>query len=103
MDRKLFFSYIQNMQTNNPDMTGFQNSMRKNSWQKPRSIVEMNIPSGHVYQDAFDAEDRRRQSFEDAAEREIKGVDFADVAEKAYNDLQICYLNQCQRRGGTNN
>jgi hypothetical protein len=87
MDRKLFFSYIQNMQQNNQDMIGFQNSIRKNSWQKPRSIVEMNIPSGHVYQDAFDAEDRRRQSFEDAAEREIKGVDFADVAEKAYNDL----------------
>ncbi len=41
MDRKLFFSYIQNMQTNNPDMIGFQNSMTKNSWQKPRSIVEI--------------------------------------------------------------
>jgi hypothetical protein len=86
MDRKLFFSYIQNMQTNNPDMIGFQNSMTKNSWLKPRSIVEMN-GGGHVYQDAFDAEDRRRQSVEDAAEKEIKGVDFADVAEKAYNDL----------------
>jgi hypothetical protein len=42
MDRKLFFSYIQNMQTNNPDMIGFQNSMTKNSWQKPKSIVETN-------------------------------------------------------------
>ena len=42
MDRKLFFSYIQNMQTNNPDMIGFQNSMTKNSWLKPKSIVETN-------------------------------------------------------------
>lgn len=42
MDRKLFLSYIQNMQQNNQDLTGFQNSMRKNSWQKPRSIHEMN-------------------------------------------------------------
>lgn len=42
MDRKLFFSYIQNMQQNNQDMTGFQNSMRKNSWQKPKSLYEMN-------------------------------------------------------------
>lgn len=42
MDRKLFLSYIQNMQQNNQDLTGFQNSIRKNSWQKPRSIHEMN-------------------------------------------------------------
>ena len=42
MDRKLFFSYIQNMQQNNQEMTGFQNSMRKNSWQKPKSLYEMN-------------------------------------------------------------
>ena len=41
MDRKLFLSYVQNMQQNNPDMIGFQNSITKNSWQKPRSIVEM--------------------------------------------------------------
>jgi len=73
MDRKLFFSYIQNMQQNNQDMIGFQNSMRKNSWQKPKSIVEMN-GGGHVYQDAFDAEDRRRQSFEDAAKREVEDL-----------------------------
>lgn len=86
MDRKLFLSYIQNLQTNNPDMIGFQNSMTKNSWLKPKSIVEMN-GGGHVYQDAFDAEDRRRQRFEDAAKKEIEGIDFADVAEKAYNDL----------------
>lgn len=46
MDRKLFFSYIQNMQQNNQDMTGFQNSMRKNSWQKPKSLYEMNDEQG---------------------------------------------------------
>jgi hypothetical protein len=61
------------MQQNNQDMIGFQNSIRKNSWQKPKSIVEMN-GGGHVNQAAFDAEDRRRQSFEDAAEREIKDL-----------------------------
>ena len=46
MDRKLFFSYIQNMQQNTQDMTGFQNSMRKNSWQKPKSLYEMNDEQG---------------------------------------------------------
>ena len=46
MDRKLFLSYVQNMQQNNPDMIGFQNSITKNSWQKPRSIVEMNDEQG---------------------------------------------------------
>ncbi len=73
MDRKLFLSYIQNLQTNNPDMIGFQNSLRKNSWQKPRSIVEMN-GGGHVNQDEFDAEDRRRQSVEDAVKREVEDL-----------------------------
>jgi hypothetical protein len=29
------------MQTNNPDMIGFQNSLRKNSWQKPKPLFEM--------------------------------------------------------------
>jgi hypothetical protein len=28
------------MQQNNQDMTGFQNSLRKNSWQKPKSLYE---------------------------------------------------------------
>jgi hypothetical protein len=56
MDRKLFLSYIQNMQQNNQDMVGFQNSMRKNSWQKPRSIYEMN-GGGHVFQGDFDRRD----------------------------------------------
>ena len=46
MDRKLFLSYVQNMQQNNPDMIAFQNSLTKNSWQKPRSIVEMNDEQG---------------------------------------------------------
>ena len=46
MDRKLFLSYVQNMQQNNPDMIAFQNSITKNSWQKPRSIVEMNDEQG---------------------------------------------------------
>ncbi len=87
MDRKLFFSYIQNMQTNNPDMIGFQNSMRKNSWQKPRSIVEMNIPSGHVNQGDFDREDLYRERQTSRAEREIQGIKFKKAAEEAYNDL----------------
>ena len=87
MDRKLFFSYIQNMQTNNPDMTGFQNSIRKNSWQKPRSIVEMNIPSGHVNQGDFDREDLYRERQTSRAEREIQGIKFKKAAEEAYNDL----------------
>ncbi len=46
MDRKLFLSYIQNMQQNNPDMIGFQNSITKNSWQKPKSLYEMNDEEG---------------------------------------------------------
>lgn len=60
MDRKLFFSYIQNMQQNNQEMTGFQNSMRKNSWQKPKSLYEMN-GGGHVNQGDFDARDRMQE------------------------------------------
>lgn len=87
MDRKLFFSYIQNMQTNNPDMTGFQNSIRKNSWQKPRSIVEMNIPSGHVNQGDFDREDLARERQTSRAERAIQGIKFKKAAEEAYNHL----------------
>jgi hypothetical protein len=46
MDRKLFLSYIQNMQRNNPDMTGFQNSLRANSWIAPKPIVEQAPPAG---------------------------------------------------------
>ena len=62
MDRKLFFSYIQNMQQNNQDMVGFQKSMRKNSWQKPKSIYEMN-GGGHVYQGDFDARDAAEEPY----------------------------------------
>lgn len=90
MDRKLFLSYIQNLQTNNPDMIGFQNSMTKNSWQKPKSIVEMN-GGGHVYQDAFDAEDRRRQSISDAAQKRVDQIlnsnSFDAAVKGAHQDL----------------
>ena len=87
MDRKLFLSYIQNLQTNNPDMIGFQNSMTKNSWQKPKSIVEMNIPSGHVNQGDFDREDLDRERQTSRAQREVHGIKFEKAAEEAYNDL----------------
>jgi len=43
MDRKLFLSYIQNMQQNNQDMIGFQNSIKANSWIAPKPIVEQNF------------------------------------------------------------
>lgn len=90
MDRKLFFSYVQNMQTNNPDMIGFQNSMTKNSWQKPKSIVEMN-GGGHVYQDAFDAEDRRRQRILDASKQNVGKIlnsnSFDTAVKRAHQDL----------------
>jgi hypothetical protein len=90
MDRKLFFSYIQNMQQNNQDMIGFQNSMRKNSWQKPKSIVEMN-GGGHVNQAAFDAEDRRRQSNLDAAQQRVDQIlnsnSFDTAVKGAHQDL----------------
>jgi hypothetical protein len=89
MDRKLFLSYIQNLQTNNPDMIGFQNSMTKNSWQKPRSIVEMS-GGGHVHQDAFDADDRRRQSVEDEeqarVDRILSSVEFANAVKEHHRD-----------------
>jgi len=90
MDRKLFFSYIQNMQQNNQDMIGFPNSMRANSWQKPMSIVQMNV-GGHVYQDAFDAEDRRRQSNLDAAQQRVDQIlnsnSFDSAIKGAHQDL----------------
>jgi len=75
------------MQTNNPDMIGFQNSLTKNSWQKPRSIVEMNIPSGHVNQGDFDREDLDRERQTRGAQREIHGIKFEKAAEEAYNYL----------------
>ena len=73
MDRKLFFSYIQNMQQNNQEMTGFQNSMRKNSWQKPKSLYEMN-GGGHVNQGDFDREDAARQPARRADEEGLNAL-----------------------------
>ena len=46
-------------------MTGFQNSLRKNSWQKPKSLYEMN-GGGHVFQGDFNREDAARQLGRDA-------------------------------------
>ena len=81
MDRKLFLSYVQNMQQNNPDMIGFQNSITKNSWQKPRSIVEMN-GGGSVNQGDFDVRDRMREPARRADEEGLKAIrsDLKDIA-----------------------
>jgi len=73
MDRKLFLTYIQNMQQNNPDMIGFQNSLTKNSWQKPKSLYEMN-GGGHVFQGDFDREDAARQPARDADEAGLRAI-----------------------------
>ena len=73
MDRKLFFSYIQNMQQNNQEMTGFQNSMRKNSWQKPKSLYEMN-GGGHVNQGDFDVRDRMQEPARRADEEGLNAL-----------------------------
>lgn len=85
MDRKLFFSYIQNMQQNNQDMVGFQNSMRKNSWQNPKSIYEMN-GGGHVNQGDFDVRDRMQEPARRADEEGLKAIrsDLKDIAAKAH-------------------
>lgn len=85
MDRKLFFSYIQNMQQNNQEMTGFQNSMRKNSWQKPKSLYEMN-GGGHVNQGDFDVRDRMQEPARRADEEGLKAIrsDLKDIAAKAH-------------------
>ena len=94
MDRKLFLSYIQNMQQNNADMIGFQNSMTKNSWQNPKSIYEMH-GGGHVNQGDFDREDAARQLGRDADEQKSnlskKSLErirenLKDVALDAYQD-----------------
>ena len=61
------------MQQNNQDMTAFQNSMRKNSWQKPKSIYEMN-GGGHVNQGDFDREDAARQLGRDADEAGLNAL-----------------------------
>ncbi|MFM2190167.1 MAG: hypothetical protein RL491_553 [Bacteroidota bacterium] len=87
MDRKLFLSYVQNMQQNNPDMIAFQNSITKNSWQRPRSIVEMN-GGGHVNQGGFDAYDRMQEPARRADEEGLKAIrsDIKDIAAKAHED-----------------
>lgn len=88
MDRKLFLSYVQNMQQNNPDMIAFQNSITKNSWQKPRSIVEMN-GGGHVYQGDFDARDRMEEPARRANEEGLKAImgDVRNIAAEAYQEF----------------
>jgi len=45
---KLFLQYIQEKQKNNFEMISFKNSMRKNCWQKPLSIVESEVASTEV-------------------------------------------------------
>lgn len=80
MDRKLFLSYVQNMQQNNPDMIGFQNSITKNSWQKPKSLYEMN-GGGHVYQGDFDREDAARQLGRDADKQR------SDLSKKSFGRI----------------
>ena len=40
MNRKLFLSYLQGIQSNNQNLVSFQNSLRKNSWQKPMCVFE---------------------------------------------------------------
>jgi hypothetical protein len=40
MNRKLFLSYLQGIQSNNQNLVSFQNSLRKNSWQKPMCVLE---------------------------------------------------------------
>jgi len=62
-------------------MVGFQNSMRKNSWQKPKSIYEMN-GGGHVYQGDFDREDAARQLGRDADEQR------SDVSKKSLERIR---------------
>ena len=54
-------------------MVGFQNSMRKNSWQKPKSLYEMN-GGGHVYQGDFDAYDRGQEPARRADEEGLKAL-----------------------------
>jgi len=71
MDRKLFLSYIQNMQRNNPDMTGFQNSLRANSWIAPKPIVEQALSegSGGAARPSKAAEEAMRKAAEEAARK----------------------------------
>ena len=45
---RLFLQYIQEKQKNNFEMISFKNSMRKNCWQNPLSIVESEVVSTEV-------------------------------------------------------
>ena len=78
------------MQQNNQDMTGFQNSMRKNSWQKPKSLYEMN-GGGHVNQGDFDARDRMQEPARRADEEGLKAIrsDLKDIASKAHAEWLV--------------
>jgi hypothetical protein len=46
MNSKLFLSYLQGIQSNNQNLVSFQNSLRKNSWQKPICIFEITVTPG---------------------------------------------------------
>lgn len=52
MNRKLFLSYLQGIQTNNQNLVSFQNSLRKNSWQRPICVFETTITPGTNPNDA---------------------------------------------------
>lgn len=64
------------MQQNNQDMTGFQNSMRKNSWLKPKSLYEMDGygVGGDSNLDAFDRRDAERQKGRDADKAALSAI-----------------------------
>jgi hypothetical protein len=66
------------MQQNNQNMTGFQNSMRKNSWQEPKSLYEMKGKKMSGYgvggDSRLDAFDRRDMEEEPARQREREAL-----------------------------
>ena len=61
------------MQQNNQNITAFQNSMRKNSWQKPKSLYEMG-GYGVGGDSNLDAFDRRDMEEEPARQREREAL-----------------------------
>jgi len=79
------------MQQNNPDLTGFQNSIRKNSWQKPNSLYEMNGygVGGDSNLDAFNRRDAERQKGRDADEEGLRAIraDLKDIAAQAHQEF----------------
>jgi len=72
-------------------MTGFQNSMRKNSWQKPKSLYEMDGygVGGDSNLDAFNRRDAELQPARDANEEGLKAIraDLKDIAAKAHKEF----------------